>query len=105
MDAYRPLPPHLRRGTKGLPRGGRTLGGLRAAPHRDDADRLRQRLRGDAPAGRFCRDVPLLRGAARPTAGAVRRVWSEAERCEVVREILGATRFCEEFEGLEIGRF
>jgi len=26
MDAYRPLPPYLRRGAKSLPRGGRSIG-------------------------------------------------------------------------------
>src|SRR6266699_4369565 len=87
MDAYRPLPPHLRRGAKGLPRGGRALGGLRAAPHRDDADRLRQRVCGDPPAGRFRGDVPLLRRTPRPAPRAIRGVRPEAQRRAVVREV------------------
>src|SRR6266704_3409459 len=87
MDAYRPLPPHLRGGAQSVPRGGRALGGLRAAPHRDDADRLRQRVCGNPPAGRFCGDVPLLRRTSRPAPRAIRGVRPEAQRRAAVREI------------------
>ena len=60
--------------------------------HRDRSARPRQRLRGQASAGGFRRDLPLLRHPPRPAAGSVRRVRPEAEGCDSVREVSGAAR-------------
>ena len=50
------------------------------------------RLRRQASAGGFRRDVPVLRHPARPAAGSVRRVRAEAEGRDPVREVSGAAR-------------
>src|SRR5438128_4252234 len=80
------------------------MGGLRAPRRHHDAAELRHGIRGDAPAGGLRRDVPVLRGAARAAARAVRRVRSQAQGRAGVREVPGAARLHPEPEGMEMTR-
>src|SRR2546425_5107762 len=80
------------------------MGELRAPRRHHDAAELRHGIRGDAPAGGFRRDVPVLRGAARSAARAVRRVRPQAQGRARVREIPGVARLHPQPEGLEMTR-